>query len=87
MQQPFQSYFNNFRSLNSRNNNYLYQRWKSPYEYGFEDEEEYKKYQQRKYKAELDFLINSRKKKSSPINNEYELKREYQKQKEIDDVI
>lgn len=87
MQKPFQNYFKNFSSLNNQNENILYQKRKSPYEYGFEEEEQYKKYQQQKYKEELDFLINFRKKKQTPINNENELKREYQKNKEIDDVI
>ena len=53
---------------------------------GFDDEEKLRKLQRIKYKEDLDYLINLRQQNKIPVNNENELKNEYHKIQQMNDV-
>ena len=86
MQQPSENYFYNQPNFNNQNveNNILFQRQKSPYAIGFDDEKIIKKLEQKKYREDLDFLISLCNKKNIPIKTE--LKNQYNQVPEMNNV-
>ena len=52
----------------------------------FDDEKKLRKLQRIKYKEDLDYLINLRQQNKVPVNNENELKHEYHKIQQMNDV-
>ena len=88
MQQPPQ---NNMNTIPNNPNqkeeevNFI-QRIQSPNGIGFDDESKLRKLQKLKYKEDLDYLVNLRNQNKIPVNNENELKREYHKIQQMNDV-
>ena len=86
MQQPSENYFYNQSNFNNQNveNNIIFQRQKSPYGIGFDDEKIIKKLEQKKYKEDLDFLISLRNKKN--LLDKIELNNQYNQIQEMNNV-
>ena len=88
MQQPSQNNMNptpNIPNQTEEDVNFI-QRIQSPNGIGFDDEEKLRKLQRIKYKEDLDYLVNLRNQNKIPVNNENELKREYHKIQQMNDV-
>ena len=88
MQQPSQNDMNpipNIPNQKEEDVNFI-QRIQSPNGIGFDDESRLRKLQKLKYKEDLDYLVNLRNQNKIPVNNENELKREYHKIQQMNDV-
>ena len=88
MQQPSQNNMNptpNIPNQTEEDVNFI-QRIQSPNGIGFDDESKLRKLQKLKYKEDLDYLVNLRNQSKVPVNNENELKREYHKIQQMNDV-
>ena len=88
MQQPPQNNLNTQQNIPNQlqEENNIIQRIQSPNGIGFDDESKLRKLQQIKYKEDLDYLVNLRQQNKIPVNNENELKHEYHKIQQMNDV-
>ena len=88
MQQPSQNNLNIQQNVNFQipKETHLIENIQSEGGIGFDDEEKLRKLQRIKYKEDLDYLINLRQQNKIPVNNENELKREYHKIQQMNDV-
>jgi hypothetical protein len=88
MQQPSQNNLNIQQNVNFQipKETHLIENIQSEGGIGFDDEEKLRKLQRIKYKEDLDYLINLRQQNKIPVNNENELKNEYHKIQQMNDV-
>ena len=88
MQQPSQNNLNIQQNVNFQipKETHLIENIQSEGGIGFDDEEKLRKLQRIKYKEDLDYLINLRQQNKVPVNNENELKHEYHKIQQMNDV-
>ena len=88
MQQPSQNNLNIQQNVNFQipKETHLIENIQTQGGIGFDDEEKLRKLQRIKYKEDLDYLINLRQQNKIPVNNENELKNEYHKIQQMNDV-
>ena len=88
MQQPSQNNLNIQQNVNFQipKETHLIENIQSEGGIGFDDEEKLRKLQRIKYKEDLDYWINLRQQNKIPVNNENELKNEYHKIQQMNDV-